>query len=638
LKKKGVKILFYLKNILSNKMERDEIDQQEIACSLNYSRLPKELIWSIIIISILPFLLNLLGVNFSAPKYQLDLANIAQLTTTDLSDSLHRTLSGSFIHTILEWSAFSAAIFTVVLAFTHFRIQKDVTTPVIGLALFFAGLMDAFHTLAADRLIETVADNHNLIPFTWAICRLFNAVITIIGVSILLINRPQKWQQSVSFLIVISTFFAVLAYGIIYICATSSQLPETMFPGSIITRPWDVFPLLLFILAGTLIYPAFDQKYPSIFSHALMISIIPNAMTQVYMAFGSTQLFDNYFNIAHFLKIVAYLVPLTGLILDYIYTHRRLKKSNYELNLEIFERQQAVAALRNSENQLKEKNQEIEEAFRELQKTQTQLIQTEKMSSLGQMVAGIAHEINNPVNFIYGNIIHINDYIRDLLGLVNLYQEQYPEATPEIESEIEAIDLEFLEDDLPKMISSIKGGAERIREMVLSLRNFSRLDESEVKNIDIHEGINSSLVILSNRTKKGVNIVKEYHDLPLVECYPAQLNQVWMNIISNALDVLEEKKEQECNFHPSIIIKTEALEDERIKITIEDNGLGLPPEVKAKIFDPFFTTKPVGKGTGLGLSICYQIVQKHKGTVDVVSQPGEGTTFMIFLPVQLSSD
>jgi two-component system, NtrC family, sensor kinase len=628
--------LFYLKNMIFNH-DTQELDSQTVNSNPNYYRLPQELTWTIVFISLLPFILNLLGFDFAAPEYKLDLANLSQLEAIDLSDSLHRTLSGSFIHTILEWSAFCAAIFTVVLAFSYFRIQKDVTTPVIALALFFAGVMDAFHTLAADRLIETVADNRNLIPFTWAICRLFNVIITMIGVSILLLSKPKKWQQSGVFIITISAFFAVLAYSIIHVSATSYHLPETMFPGSIITRPWDVFPLLLFLVSGLVLYPNFDRKYPSIFSHALIISVIPNAMTQVYMAFGSTQLFDNYFNIAHFLKIIAYLVPLAGLILDYIYTHRKLKKTNYELNLEVFERQQAVAALRDSENQLKDKNQQLQDSFAELQKTQTQLIQTEKMSSLGQMVAGIAHEINNPVNFIYGNIIHINDYIRDLLGLVNLYQEQYPEATPEIESEIEAIDLEFLEDDLPKMINSIKGGAERIREMVLSLRNFSRLDEAEVKNIDIHEGINSSLIILSNRTKKGVNIVKEYHDLPLVECYPAQLNQVWMNIISNALDVLEEKKEQDHSFHPSIIIRTEALEDQRIKITIEDNGLGLPSEIKAKIFDPFFTTKPIGKGTGLGLSICYQIIQKHQGTIDVVSQPGEGTTFMIFLPVQLST-
>ncbi|MBP0024966.1 MAG: hypothetical protein J7545_02865 [Roseofilum sp. SBFL] len=279
-----------------------------------------------------------MGLDFGTYPPELDLEAAANLSSNQLIDTLHHTLSGSFTHTILEWSAFCAALFTVVLAFAHFKIHQDVTTPVLGITLFFAGVMDAFHTLAADRLIPAVADNHNLIPFTWAICRLFNVLIALAGVSLLLLPNAQRWQRKFHIVIAISFIFGLIAYQIIYLCATSNTLPETMYPGTLFTRPWDLIPLILFLLGGFWIYPQFYHKYPSLFSHALIISTIPNVATQLHMAFGSTALFDNHFNIAHFLKIIAYLVPLTGLILDYIHTYDQLEENNQILNsiMEIF--------------------------------------------------------------------------------------------------------------------------------------------------------------------------------------------------------------------------------------------------------------------------------------------------------------
>lgn len=315
------------------------------------------------------------------------------------------------------------------------------------------------------------------------------------------------------------------------------------------------------------------------------------------------------------------------------------------LVIESRDRKIAEAAWRQSETQLRQQTQQLEEALKKLQRTQTQMLQSEKMSSLGQLVAGVAHEINNPVNFIYGNIEPARDYIQDLLNLINLYQECYPDPVPIIQSEIAAIDLDFLMTDLPQLLSSMKIGADRIRQIVLSLRNFSRLDEAQYKAVDIHQGIDSTLLILANRLKgkpdsPGIEIIKEYGNLPLVECYAGQLNQVFMNILSNAIDALEERDEQrtqqEIKQSPSVIhIRTEVIDNNQVAIKIADNALGIPEDIKQRIFDPFFTTKPIGKGTGMGMSISYQIVsENHHGTLECISSPGQGTEFVIVIPLK----
>ncbi len=279
---------------------------------------------------------------------------------------------------------------------------------------------------------------------------------------------------------------------------------------------------------------------------------------------------------------------------------------------------------------------ELQNTLYQLQTTQTQLIQSEKMSSLGQMVAGVAHEINNPVNFIHGNVTPASQYAQDVLNLLELYQQHYPNPPLYIQEEIEAVDLEFLKQDFIKILDSMKQGTQRIREIVLSLRNFSRLDEAEFKAVDIHEGIDSTLMILQNRLKAKPNfpeikIVKNYAPLPPIDCFPSQLNQVLMNILANAIDALESQKSLTT---PQIQIHTKLLEDNRVAIHLSDNGSGIPLQIQSKLFDPFFTTKEVGKGTGLGLSISYQIVvNKHGGNLSCKSIPGEGTEFRIEIPV-----
>ncbi|MCL6754935.1 GAF domain-containing protein [Nostoc sp. CCCryo 231-06] len=296
----------------------------------------------------------------------------------------------------------------------------------------------------------------------------------------------------------------------------------------------------------------------------------------------------------------------------------------------------------NAETEARNQAAQLEHTLHELQETQTRLIHTEKMSGLGQLVAGVAHEINNPVNFIYGNLCHASNYTEQLLEILRLYQLHYPQPHSEIKAAIKAMDFDFLVEDLPKIITSMQVGSDRIRSIVLSLRSFSRLDEAENKRVDLHEGIDNTLLILQHRLKGNgefsrIEVIKDYGNLPQVECYAGQMNQVFMNIISNAIDALEMRDKENPQYTmPTIHISTRVSADNfRLLIRISDNGSGMNEEVKKRIFEPFYTTKPVGKGTGLGLAISYQIiVEKHGGIMDCISEPGKGTEFWIEIPVK----
>lgn len=309
------------------------------------------------------------------------------------------------------------------------------------------------------------------------------------------------------------------------------------------------------------------------------------------------------------------------------------------------ERMQAEAAVRRSSIQLRLQSEELAATLRKLQTTQTQLIQAEKMSSLGQLVAGIAHEINNPVSFIYSNIQPANDYVSDLIELVHLYQVHYPSPPPAISEFTENIDLEYLIGDFSRLLESMKTGATRISDIVKSLRTFSRLDEATLKEIDIHENIDSTLAMLGNRLnglagKPEIKIAKNYGKLPLVRCYGGLLNQVFMNLLLNAIDAIEERRangvqKEKLDYVGQIAISTSTLSENRVCISIQDNGCGMTDRVLEKIFNPFFTTKPVGKGTGMGLATSYQIVtENHQGDLQCFSRPGEGTLFTITLSVE----
>ncbi len=302
-----------------------------------------------------------------------------------------------------------------------------------------------------------------------------------------------------------------------------------------------------------------------------------------------------------------------------------------------------ISKRKQSEKVLKQRTQELEQTLVKLQSTQSQLIHTEKISQLGQLVAGVAHEVNNPVSFISGNLSHAEEYLKDLIYLLNSYRQKFPSPGDAIEEKIEAIDLEYLLEDLPKMISSMKLGTDCIKNIMLSLRNYSRTSSDEKKAVNLHEGIDTTLMILSHRLKAkpehpAIEIVKKYGNLPLFECYYGQINQVFMNLISNAIDALEEsnqsKSYEEIEENPNTITITTFSDDNWATIIIADNGTGIPAQVKPKLFDAFFTTKVEGKGTGLGLSISYQIItEKHGGTLECISSPGNGAKFVIRIPV-----
>jgi signal transduction histidine kinase len=291
------------------------------------------------------------------------------------------------------------------------------------------------------------------------------------------------------------------------------------------------------------------------------------------------------------------------------------------------------------ETRVIERTSELTNALDNLQKTQAQLVQQEKMSSLGGLVAGVAHEINNPVNFIHGNLDCTQEYTQDLLDLIALYQAHVINPPEAIKQKIQTIDLDFLAEDLAKTLESMKNGTSRIRSIVLSLRNFSRLDESSFKIADIHEGLESTLMILQNQLTLSaygstIELIKIYGDIPEIECYPSELNQVFLNLMLNAIDALETSMAANSKHQPTLTIRTQTIDANWIEITIADNGIGIPQEQQGKLFDPFFTTKPVGKGTGLGLFICYQtITDRHQGSITCQSQAGYGTTFTLKLPI-----
>ncbi|MGD1895511.1 MAG: ATP-binding protein [Phormidesmis sp.] len=379
------------------------------------------------------------------------------------------------------------------------------------------------------------------------------------------------------------------------------------------------------------------------------------AALQIQIIFGSLLL-----SIAIATLIASYTSRLIGdPIQDVTKTaHRITQEGDFSLKVPVLGKGE-VMSLANSFNQLtakvndllnqvSQKNADLHLALKQLQQQQVQLLQAEKMSSLGKLVAGIAHEINNPVNFIHGNLVHVQLHVQSLLEIVSLYQAHYPDPALEIQSEIDDIDLDFVQDDLPSVLQSMQSGTKRIRQIIVSLRNFSRMDESTLKTVDIHEGLDNTLMMLQHRLEPtddapAILIKKDYDNLPLVQCAAGELNQVFMNLLHNAIDALRiksvrPKQYQTLSQPPQITVRTGKAAAGWVQVEIADNGAGMTAEVKDQIFDPFFTTKPVGEGTGMGLPLCYQIItETHQGKLDVHSAPTEGTAVVIQIPYRPSA-
>lgn len=540
-------------------------------------RLPRSIVIAVFIVCLLPFLLQFFGIDFG--NAQAPILN-TEITTQISTDEMFYRLSGGFTHALLEWTAFSAAIFVVLLAFCHYSITNDITTPVIGVALFCAGCMDAFHTLAATRLVSAVAENTDLIPFTWALSRVFNAIIMIIGVGIFLSGRKIPVDKGMRFIVLISLVFVVIGYLLIYFSATSHNLPQTQFPEAIIRRPYDIIPLVLFISAALFVYPLFAKRYPSIFATALLLSALPEVAVEIHMAFGSQRLFDSDFNIAHFLKIIAYVIPLVGLVLDYVQTYKNQIKHHQQLQL--------------AHNNLNGKAQELNQINKSLTQSNAEL---EKFAYIA------SHDLQEPLRKIQA----FGDRLHKRLDTV---------------SDEKALDY----------IDRMQKASTRMRCLIDDLLKFSQVGRTtnETKNINLNNVLNMVVddLHISIQEKSAIlNIA----DLPEIQGEQNKLYQLFLNLISNAL------KFSKIDTPPTISISAQQVKINAMnywKIEVQDNGIGFEQEYEHKIFEIFqrLHGRSQYQGTGIGLAICKKIVDQHKGIIEVKSELGIGTCFTLFFP------
>jgi len=566
-----------------------------ILFSKSNTQLPGVVVGGVLFLCVVPIVLTLLGFSFASNATPFDPAIATELAKADLIDAMFNRLTGAFSHALLEWTAFCAALFTVVLAFSHYSITRDVTTPIIAIALFCAGCMDAFHTLAAARLIEAVAPNTDLIPFTWAICRIFNALIMIVGVSLFVFKDLSYKHLGGRFIVIVSLIFGIVAYAIISYCANSANLPQTQYPDSLITRPYDVIPLVLFLFAGVYLYPKFYHKIPNLFTHALIISAIPEFVVELHMAFGSSALFDNHFNIAHFLKIIAYVVPLLGLSLDYARTYREQIKISDELS--------------DSKQKLEERKDKIETINKTLVKEVIERQHAE--ATLANRATELERSNKELREFAYVASHDLQEPLRMVASYTQLISRRYKGK---------------LDDDADEFIGFAVEGANRMQQLINDLLMYSRVDSRSkalcaTSLADAYEWatLNLEMSIADSGT------IISHDELPVVIGDTSQLGQLFQNLIGNAIKFRGE-------LSPAIHISVESKDDMWI-IAVKDNGIGIEEEFRERIFVIFqrLHRREKFEGTGIGLALCKKIVEQHGGKIWIESSPGEGTTFFFTL-------
>jgi signal transduction histidine kinase len=541
---------------------------------LSKATLPAALVWAVTVICVLPFCLSLAGVDFSTQARFVDATLTPGPVPQGVARAFPQTQQGSLTHTLLEWSAFCTAIFTVFLAFIHFNIKRDITTLVIGLALFCAGTMDALYTLVADHLLAEVTDSRNFMPFIWAVSRLFNALIMTVGAGLCLVTRTSTWQGNPGVPLLVSVGVGAVGYWVIQASAASAHLPQMLFPEAIVTRPYDAAPLIVFLAAGVFVYPRLYQRLPSLFSHALIISTLPNVAAQLHMAFGSAALFDAHFNMAHLLKIIAYLVPFSGLALDYIRTYR--------------EEALAVQQLTEAQASLVERSAQLERVNADLLQRNTELDEFSYVAS---------HDLQEPVR----KLIAFSDHLRRDLG-----SDLPPRA---------AQDVDFIVDAAVRMQALIQD--------LLALSRAGRMDLT-CEWVSLNTCVDHVLEALAVRLQEtGARITRD--PLPMVWGDPTLLIQLYQNLIENALKFVDHGQ-------PVLRLTAEQYGEQWI-FGVQDHGIGLKPEYAEHIFLPFkrLHDRAEYPGTGIGLAICRKAVERHGGRIWVESQPGQGAHFKFTL-------
>lgn len=545
------------------------------------------LVWAVVVVCVLPALLTLAGFDFGTKPESfppLSSAGVTQIETDRLVDTLHIALAGSFVHTLLEWSAVCTAAFIVLLAFVHYRVTGDMISPLIATALFWAGCIDAVHILAADRFVDLSPNSRELIPFTWVTSRFVHSLVLTVGGTILLLNMPGKGSKegarpfgSVLLITLTGVVFAFAAYAAIHYCATSANLPRTIYANSLVTRPLDIGPLIIYMIGGSIVLPALYSRFPSLFSFALIVSIIPHIAIQAYMAFGSTTLYDSHHNIAHLLKILAYFVPFLGLVMDYIRVHNKGKTISTRLESEISDRMLAEEKLIRNVGELARSNRELDD------------------------FAYIAsHDLKEPLR-------GISNYSQFLL-------EDYGSK---------------LDEEGRHMLKTLPELTGRLEKLINELLNYSRVGRVELawEETELEDVLEDILVSLRIRLEEMGVAIRRGAPLPRFRCDRVRIGEVFRNLITNAM-----KYNDKAEKWIEIGLADYAEGGKEITLYVRDNGIGIPEKHQDKVFAIFkrlHGRNEYGGGTGAGMSIVKKIVERHHGRIWIDSKVGEGTTFFI---------
>lgn len=538
-------------------------------------RLPGWIVGAVYAICLVPGFLVLTGFDFGSATPPLDIEALRNLPASLAAESAAPAFSGVFVHAFLEWAAVAAAVFTGILGFAYYRVRGDIATPIVGLALFGAGTMDAFHSISATRLADTVANNRDLLPVTWAFARTYHAVVVVAGIGLCLSPRRLRVLRSGVLFTLSTVLFGVLAYAVVYWYASTAHLPRTLFPDAILTRPADAVPLVIWLVAGVTVLPRFQRRHGTLFSHALILSVVVQVAAQAHMAFGSTAMYDSHFHIAHFLKIVSYGLPMAGILFDYERTARNERARLAQLG-------QAQAQLRRQARHLEEVNSDL----------------LRRNEELDEFTYVASHDLQEPLR----KLISFSEFLREDAG------EELPERAN--------TDIRFITDS-----------ARRMSRLVTDLLDLSRSGKAamEMREIPLRDCVDEALDSLALVvTESGARI--RIDELPSLPVDRTLIVQTLTNLLSNALKFVETGRT------PEIHVTAEPHEH-HVVLGVRDHGIGIPEEFQNRIFVPFkrLQGRRDYAGTGIGLAICRKAVERHGGELWVESEPGHGSHFKLRL-------